>query len=75
MKERTFRFYAKINNCQLIFNEKLPPGCVTAQTVTFHATRKNTDEIWLAKAINEHIEKMIEGSFHVDFEEIICKKT
>ena len=67
---RKFIFYAKIKNCSIIFNEKLPPGCVSKQEITFTPKKENVNDIWLIKAITEHMEKMMEDSFIIEIKEI-----
>lgn len=70
---KKFKFYAKIKNCELIFNEKMPPGVVAMQEVTFRPTEdaiKKPDNIWLAKAIKEHMEKMMDECFQIQVERV-----
>lgn len=72
---KTFKFYAKIKNCKMIFNEKMPPGCVAIREVTFKPYedaifKEDPNNIWLTKAIKEQMEEMMKSCFHVEFEEI-----
>lgn len=68
--KRVFKFYAKIRNCNVVFHDDLPPGCVAMREFSFTPKSKQVDEMFLFIKLQEKTREMLEDYFYVEQEEI-----